>query len=149
MQEQEPNLVQIFLSNCCRSSDIDFNDPKLEELYNMSPQALLDSGRGGLLPNMISYFNKLWVHSDLQVALDKKEDFKRRVAAALAKSVATKDGVPFFHFGLDANGILMFQPETLAPVSFNTGNSIIVRLIPKLNSPAQKYNADCGMEDYI
>lgn len=148
MLTQEPDLIQLFLDNCCRSSDVEFDDPRLEQLYSMTPQALLESGTKALLPDMIKYFNKMQIKSDLANGIDQKADLKRRIAAAMGKPVPGS-GTMFCYFGVDDNGCLMFQPSDLAPMAFNMGNSVVIKLIPKLSKPAQKYSNDQGAEDYI
>lgn len=151
MLTQEPDLVQLFLDSCCRSSDVEYDDPRLAELYAMNPHDLVESGSKMLLPNMIKYFSKMQIKDDLASGVDQKADLKRRIAATMDKPIVDKPGygIQFMYFGVDDNGCLMFQPNDLALVSFNMSNSIIIKLMPKLVKPSQKYANDQGLEDYI
>lgn len=146
-ESQELELHELFLEGCLRIADPDFNDPKLVELDALAPQDLLGVSGKTLFVNMIKYFNKQQERRTL-VNDTPVQSLKRSIAAALKKTIAPVDTSGYLYFGVSGDHFV-YQSQEAGPLVFNSNNGVVVKLLPRLGKPAQKYHVDQGAEDYV
>ena len=144
------DIAELFIECCDRISNPEFNDPKLEEYYTASPDLLLTKN-SEWLDNMIKFFDKMQLSEGLRHQGDPNMDLKAKIAAALGKPIpvdVSKASAGYIYFGLNGSDVII-QRKELVPQTFNAKNSVIVKLIPKILKPSQKFNNDQMSGDFI